>query len=689
LAIGTTNNITVQDGLAHYSVQSIVQDKYGFMWFGTLNGLTRFDGYNLKNYQVNPSDTNSISNNRIQWIYLDTNKNLWISTLDSLICRYNYSDDNFSRFNRSEITKEIIDSTSRIVNRSRQYATGAGKEFFIHENRYLLIRDKNTGNQIDLDELLPERIEKRDFNCVFVDRTNVLWIGTNYYGVLRIDLMANAFKMVHVTGYDGEKHGIYSIFKDGAKLWLGTQEHGLWVYDFSSGEKKHFQASQSTENHIASNRVRSFYKDFLGRMWIGYNSGVDVFDPKTKKLIPLSVQGNITRYDINYWRNTQIIPNRNFLSITGDKSNTVWLGTDKGIFHFNALTHRMGYIDLSEYTNNTIISRIFFDSKDNAWIGTEGGGLIFLKKDSTVDSYKVSNHFHFRHGNINSLPDDRVYSIVEDSKGHIWVGTENGLCRVDTADGSILIFNESNGLADPGISCLLSDKYGQLWMSHKKGISKLDINSLSIKNYNIPELESGLHFIPRSGYYDEKEDQLYFGHTEGYIHFSPIDIQNNPFEAIPLLVNLKIDNQDIGVKQQINRRIILEQPFYSSSDITLTHKERSISIEFTAIHFANPQLNRFEYKLEGFDMDWIPTSAQNRTATYSNLKPGKYIIQSKGCQCRLSLELQRCKLIYNGKSALVGYLAGYSYLFCHLGIIVSPLYFGFIGKAESSLFASC
>jgi len=620
------NNITVRDGLAHYSVQSIVQDKYGFIWFGTLNGLTRYDGYNLKTYQVSSSNLNTIHNNRIQLIYVDKNRDMWISSQDGSICKYDYQNDNFIRYKNKELSKDIKDSTNRFINKSRQYAYGSGKKFRIIGNKYLFIKDATTGSEINLHDMLPANYDKLDFNCVYIDKSNVLWIGTNYYGVLKIDLMANQFKQVEILGNRvGSKSAIRCILKANTKLWLGTSEDGIVINNLRSEGKRIYSTTQSSG--IASNKIRSFHQDNSGSIWVGYNTGADWIDSHTGKLTQVSLRGKITRYEKDAWCKMKTLPNRNFVCIAGDKKNTVWLGTDKGIFKYNKTTNTFRYIDLSDYTNNSIISLILADSKNNLWVGTEGGGIIYLKNDTDKNSPKVYRHIYFEDGNPTSLPDNRVYTMQEDNRGYIWVGTENGVCRINTRNKSMMTFNQTNGLSDPGIACLLLDKHNQLWISHKKGISKIDINSLSIKNYNVQAIDRNSQFSTRSGYYDKVEDCLYFGYSEGYIHFSPREIHDNLVRPIARLVELKIDNQVVGVNQQINGRRILQKALYTASKIRLTYKERSISIEFTGIHFANPELNHFEHMLEGFEKNWIATNADNRVATYSNLKPGNYIFK--------------------------------------------------------------
>ena len=624
LAAGTIseNNITVHNGLAHSSVQCIAQDKYGFIWFGTLNGLTRYDGYNLKNYQASSSNPNTISNNRIQIIYVDKNKDLWISTFDSAICKYNYDKDNFTRYQKKEVSAEIRNATDRFINTSILQASTTDKKYFIENNKSLLVKDLKTGKITNGRDVFSFRIVKQDLNCVYIDQSGVLWIGTIYNGVLKIDLNTNLFQTEEIIlSKKREKAAVRSILKDQNKLYIGTYEDGLMLKNLSSGKTEFLTSGQT-----ASNKVRSFFKDHTGDTWIGYNNGVDKIDGKTGKLSPMSLRGDVTRYDKSAWLQMQNLPNRNYFCIAEDPSGTIWLGTYNGIFRYNSSRNTFQYIDLSEYANCTIITSILPESANKLWISSEGG-VFCIEKDKKKELWLATKRYHFEFGNPNSLPDDRVYSIQKDKSGIIWAGCENGLCRINPTDNSVKVYNQSNGLSDPGIAALLLDKHEQLWISHKKGISRLDTKSLTIKNYNIPAIDKYGQFLIGSAFYDTINDQLYFGYSEGYIWFSASEIHDNHIRPSARLVELRIDNQTITTDQEINHRIILKKPLYETSEIELTHKERSFSIEFSCTHYANPELNQFEYMLEGFDKNWIKTNADNRVAIYSGLQPGKYIFK--------------------------------------------------------------
>ncbi|MCH5600785.1 triple tyrosine motif-containing protein [Niabella ginsengisoli] len=132
-----------------------------------------------------------------------------------------------------------------------------------------------------------------------------------------------------------------------------------------------------------------------------------------------------------------------------------------------------------------------------------------------------------------------------------------------------------------------------------------------------------------SGFFEQASGQMYFGTTQGFVHFNPNEIVDNPFLPNPTFTALQVLNKTVRVGDTINGRIILSTPLHMAKTITLTHEDKSFSIEFTALHYSNPARNQYAYMLDGQDKEWIYTDATRRVASYSNLPDGKYILKVK------------------------------------------------------------
>jgi len=167
--------LTTKDGLSQNRVRTIIKDKYGFMWFGTWNGLCRYDGYSFKVYKNIPNDNHSIASNRIHYLYKDSNGDLWIETFRSVICRYQYETDNFIRFKPAQLPKAIRDSVNRQQNLAKinslatelQQKIGLFELSQTKENIVFKVNPNNEGG-----------INDNNVNCVYKDNEGILWLGT-------------------------------------------------------------------------------------------------------------------------------------------------------------------------------------------------------------------------------------------------------------------------------------------------------------------------------------------------------------------------------------------------------------------------------------------------------------------------------------------------------------------------------
>lgn len=603
--------LTVKDGLSQNTVQSIVKDKYGFMWFGTWNGLCRYDGYKFKVYNTIPGDSSSLANNRVHHIYKDPKGILWITTFDSYICRYNYDTDNFTRFRLNQVPKSI------------RYFTDLSRNMDVFKDLAVELR-----NQVGPFQLSPTRknivfqakknsqggLNDNNVYCVYKDNCDILWIGTSKGGVNKLDLKAKRFNNYLVSTADKTvgSAAVRAISADRSDIWLGTQSNGLVHLNPKTKIEKHFSQK------LAGKSVRSILKDSYGDVWIGYRTGLDRYDVKKNKFINCFKGKNDE--ESNSYR---------FFSIAEDPlDKSVWFGTLTDVLRYDRGTHTFEKQALKKYFNNSSAMCLFFDSKHNLWIGTEFSGVIQIKRDPKTLAWKSIKKYTTNSENP-KLPDERVYSITEDGMGNIWVGTANGLCSIDSRSGAVKLYTKQNGLADQYISKLLTDKEGNIWISHKKGISKLMVKTAVIRNYTIKESAQGYEFMDGSGCMDRESGEMFFGGIEGFVSFRPWEIVDNPYLPMVTLTELQVQNKAVEIGQKVNDRVILSTSINRTKNITLTHEDRSFSIEFAALHYSSPEKNGYAYMLEGLDKEWITTDASRRIASYSNLSEGKYVFKVK------------------------------------------------------------
>lgn len=603
--------ITTTDGLSQNTIRSIVKDKYGFMWFATWNGLCRYDGYTFKVYRHISGDTNSLASSRIHYLYKDGEGILWITTFNYFVCRYNYKTDDFTRFKTSQLPKAIRDSTDRRRNLAHFYSLSSELQQLIGP-----FGPSSTGENVVF-RTTPDNhggINDKNVNCVYKDDCGILWLGTTMGGINKTDLKAQPFQTFNLSAAGGVavNSPVRAIVANSSGVWAGTQDDGL--VHISPTTKKGEQITTGT----AGSRVRCLFKDSQDDIWIGYRTGLERYNAQQKKWIHY-FNNPIGKTDDNDYR---------FSAIAEDPADhSIWLGTFNAIFRFDKASGRFEKQAIKFFRNSNAVS-LLFDSKHNLWIGTEHTGIIQIRRNARTQAWTDTIHYNGE-GLQALLPDNRVYTLAEDSTGNIWAGTANGLCRIDPLSGNIKTYTEQDGLADQYIAKVLPDDKGHIWISHKKGLSKLAISTGMIRNYTIKGNRGEYEFMDGSGYSDPATGIMYFGGMDGFVSFRPDKIKDNPFLPVVVFTELQILNKPVQVGQKVDDRVVLAAPLYLSPKLVLTHNDRSFSIEFAALHYSNPGKNQYAYMLQGQDKDWIYTNAARRIASYSNLPVGRYIFKVK------------------------------------------------------------
>ncbi|MBC7886879.1 MAG: GHKL domain-containing protein [Ferruginibacter sp.] len=420
------DHIGTDQGLSQSNVLSVLQDSRGFMWFGTRDGLNKYDGYSFTVYKNNPLDPTSISNNYIMDIIEDKNGDLWVGTLGGGICRYNRNKENFTPYRHdSANTKSIANSIVHSLLEDELGKLWIGTEDGVD----MFDPVKNTFEHFKYNPNDNNSIGDSYIRSVFKDSKHNLWIGTMSGGLSLLNKKTKSFTRFRHNKNDSKSissNNVYTIFEDSKqRLWIGTDGAGMDLFDQKNGIFYHFKHDDNNTNTLISNTVYAINEDAENNLWVGTeNGGLSIFNYST---------GLFTTYK-NDEIDKESISNNSIYSIYKDSKNNMWLGifaggvniANRDKIKFAHFKHMMQKNSLS---NNLVLS-IFEDSKKNIWIGTDGGGLNLFDAQN-------NNFTHFRHerDNDQSICGDYVLTACEDSKGNIWIGT--------WADG-VTVFNPSN-----------------------------------------------------------------------------------------------------------------------------------------------------------------------------------------------------------------------------------------------------
>jgi len=409
-----------------------------------------------------------------------------------------------------------------------------------------------------------------------------------------------------VFGIGGEDH----------YLVLGAYGHGLFLLDIEKEEM--LQIRPDPENHFEDRFINSMAKGRDGEYWIGHQGGgLSRFDIQSR------IFENILRYDPG---NIDGLTTGNIRKILVDSRDRIWLGTGGGGLNlYNPSDRSFRYFTMSSTpsVSSNNVSALLEDSHHNIWIGTLGGGL--NKLDPSLQSV---TEYRSIPGAANTLSNDRIWDIWEDRDGMIWVATNMGLNSLDPGTGKIARYTEQDGLANNWVYTILEDDRGRLWLSTNKGISVFDVREKRFVNYDVQEGLQSNEFNANAKY-KSKDGQIYFGGINGFNAFYPDKISINTKEPNVVFTDLKVLNKPVPVGKGESEVFTIPKHISRLEKLVLSHKEPVISLEFASLHYVNPQKNRYQYKLEGFDNDWIEAGTRN-FVTYTNLDAGNYTFRVKG-----------------------------------------------------------
>ncbi len=611
-------------GLSHNSVYSIFEDTGGSLWIGTLGGgLSKFDrkAEIFTRYQHQADNPQSLSSNFVQSIFEDTGGSLWIGTRGGLnkfdrktetFIRYQHQANNPKSLSHNRVCSIVEDTGDNLW--IGTYGGGLNK--FDRKTETFSHSQHQTDN--------PQSLSSNFVQSIIKDAGGNLWIGTYGSGINKFDRMADIFPRYQHQVDNPQSlsnNVVWSIIEDSeGSLWIGTNGGGLNKFDRKTETFTRYQHQADNPQSLSNNVVWSIIEDSEGSLWVGTEDGLNKFDRKADIFTCYQHQAN----------NPQSLSNNFVFSIFEDTGSNLWIGTyGGGLNKFDrkteTFTRYQHQADNPQSLSHNAVFSIFEDAGNNLWIGTNGGGLNKFDRKA-----EIFTRYRHQADNPQSISNNFVFSIFEDSKGNLWSGTRGGLNKFDRKAETFSYYRKKDGLPNDVVSGILEDDKGCLWLSTNNGISKFNPKTKMFTNYNKKDGLQSNEF--NSGaYYKDRTGRMYFGGINGFNEFYPDSVKDNTY--IPpvvitdfLLFNKPVEVAKTGIKSD---KFQLQQHIGFTKEITLDYTDYIFAFEFSALNYRQSEKNKFAYKLEGLDKDWMETDYLHRRATYTNLPHGEYIFRVK------------------------------------------------------------
>lgn len=661
----------VPPGLIH----NIIPAQDSIFWFvhGT-SGLYRYDKirHTTKAYRNIPGDNKSIASDRVSLVAEAPDSTLWIVHLNGILEKmdirtgkvvhrndvlqkqfknalldyqfiissdgslwifttngpngvfvYDPRNDNFIFINTTSAGLKLNTNIVRGITEDGAGAIWVGTD---HGGINMIGSGRNTVQYLVYSEDDSRSLGQNSITCMHKDDEGIIWLGTykkgvSYYheNIVRFPLFRHKANDSRTIGYEDVNRFVED---DKGNLWIGTNGGGLIYFDRANNSFKEYKHNPEDPSSLGSDVIVSLYIDHFKQLWIGtYYGGLNRFDGK-----------RFIRYK-NDPSNPSSIADENIWEIFEDSQNNLWIGTlYRGLDLYDDQAKSFRHYrngDINSIASN-YVSAILEDQHGNLWIGTDNGIDMLEKQTGRFVHYGMAVN------TPGTLSNNLVMYLHEDELGLIWVATREGLNIFNPITGKFSVLRQEDGLPHNTILTMLQDDKKSYWISTPNGLANLTIDKKDplnflryvIKTYDETDGLQGMQFNENAAFKTSK-GELIFGGAYGFNIFKPDDLGNNLTPPKIVFTDFLLFNKRISVGEEVEDHVVLNRAISETKEISLSHTENVFSIEFATLSYLHPEKNKYLYRMQGFNNNWIQADAASRKATYTNLDPGVYTFQVK------------------------------------------------------------
>ena len=605
-------------------IASLNETKDGKLWIVYQSGLLQ--QYDIKSNKLifSTSALQKLSKGSNTYnLFIDGDGDVWLWALNQGCFLFHPQNNSIKQFNENSFPSKL---NTNLVSQIVQDNNGLIWVATDHGGVNLIDKKNNFNVSYLLNDPKDSRsLSQNSITALYKDDNRIIWLGTYKQGVNYLNSNIVLFPHYHhqesnATSLPYDDVNRFVEDKSG-NIWIGTNGGGLIYFDRKNNRFKQYLHDPNNSNSLSANVIVSLWIDHEEKLWIGtYFGGLNSFDGKKFIRYKHSDQDSSSLASDNVWE------------IFEDRDQNLWIGTlGGGLDLFDRKSNRFQHYQYKQGVQSkvplTYISALLQDKKGNLWFGTVFGIAVLEKNKTTVDFYQQTNE-------KNSLSNANVGCFLEDSKGRIWVGTREGLNLFNEQTKNFQRFTTSDGLPDNTILNILEDDRQTLWISTPSGlcnaIPQQKENGIGFSIINYDEMNNlQNHEFNDNAALKTRAGELIFGGPSGFNIINPSAIQKPVQHPKIVFTNLQILNENVEPGKLINNRVVLQQSLTQLKSIDLKYKENVFSIEFASLDYSHSNRDKYAYKLEEFNSDWLYTDGKLRRATYTNLDPGHYILKVK------------------------------------------------------------
>lgn len=612
------------------AVRSIVEDDNGIKWALTQNGglVQRFDG---NNELFSPKELLNKKSNVLVYqsnvLFVGTNEGIFI---------YQITDDHTPKYyGQIEALKGLSVQDMEKRPYSNTYWIGTG-----NDGIYQLIITDIRADMIKANAYQTDFLQDKSVVALKETKNKDLWISTKYSGLIKVNFNRDNTKPRQFTymnqdnGFPGDQTSTL-FFDQDDNIWVGTvgdglvQVHkkGLIFYNFErfrarsvnciSGTKTHdflfgtdvglVKANYKTaadslhfdligHDSVKGQNVTAIYTDPNDKVYFALkNKGLYFSDPEFKNISPLKFDHQTKRVKIR--------------QITQDSEGFLWLSLmQNGVFVIDTLGNiKNHYATKTGFYHNEIY-HIQIDSKGNKWFAAHSAGLAAMNPNGQIRYLTQEGKF----------PARDINDISEDERGNIWIGTYgNGVYEYDGEN--FVRFSTEEGLVNNYSNSVMSDRNNHIWVSHRTGLSRIDEYTNAVSTIEEKDGLTVSEFIPTSTYRDQ-DHNIWFGNRNGVTFLNGPDQMFEPKMLKTIITDVKIDRKSTDLYEfSPDEEVLGKIP----TNMIFPYDHNNLTFDYIAINLKNPKSNLYQFKLNGYDKEWSPSTSLN-SISYTNLNPGNY-----------------------------------------------------------------